>query len=560
VLPSHWSRSNPVDMQGDADPARYAQAVEIVAKDDNADGLMVILAPRDKTDATGSAEQIKKCAEGLDKPILASWMGGVETAAGESILHEANIPSYPYPDTAARVFTHMWNHSQNVLGAYQTPRILPEGHDDAPRREEASDIIQQARDSKRTLLTEDESKRILSAYNIPVNETKVAYGEDSAVEIAREFGYPVAVKLHSETIAHKADMGGVKLALNGSESVRRAFSEIESAVTEKAGAEHFQGVTVQPMLDLDGCQLILAAKVDPRFGPVLVFGAGGKMVEVYQDRALGLPPLNTNLARRLMERTHIYQALAGNGERPGVDMEALEQLLVRFSHLVVQQKWIKEINVNPLMATPDRIVALDARIVLHPPETSREELPRLAVRPYPTRYEANWTLKNGEAVSLRPIRPEDEPMMAAFHETLSERTVYYRYFHPLKLDVRVSHERLMRICYIDYDREIALVAIHKCHKTKESEIIGVCRLIKEHGANMGEFAIAVSDPWQGKGLGTEFLRHLLMIGQEEGLDRLECKVFPENQGMLAVCNKLHFKTKRAADGPFLIAEIQLRES
>ena len=270
------------------------------------------------------------------------------------------------------------------------------------------------------------------------------------------------LKLYSETITHKTDVGGVQLNLKDEADVRKAFNDIKTAVTEKKGAQHFQGVTVQQMIKLaDGYEIILGSSIDPQFGPVLLFGMGGQLVEVFKDNSLALPPLNTTLARRMMERTKIYNALKGVRGRKPVDLAALEKLMVGFSQLVAEQRWIKEIDINPLFASGDDLVALDARVILHDPKTTEEQLPKLAIRPYPTQYVGAWKMKDGKKVTIRPIRPEDEPLMVKFHEGLSERSVYLRYFSPLKLQQRVAHSRLIRICFNDYDREIALVAEHK---------------------------------------------------------------------------------------------------
>ena len=275
----------------------------------------------------------------------------------------------------------------------------------------------------------------------------------------------MVLKLYSQTITHKTDVGGVQLNLSDAEAVRHAYRAIEQSVRRRVGAEHFLGVTVQPMIELDGYELILGCSPDPQFGPVLLFGAGGPLVELLKDRALGLPPLNTTLARRMMERTRIFHVLQGSRGRRPVDLGALERLLVRFSRLVVEQPRIKEIDINPLLASPERLIALDARVVLHGAEVDADRLPRLAIRPYPTQYVAPWTAPNGLAVTIRPIRPEDEPLMVRFHEKLSEDTVYLRYFQSLKLSQRIAHERLTRICFIDYDREMALVADYKDPET-----------------------------------------------------------------------------------------------
>jgi acetyltransferase len=556
VLPPHWSHNNPIDILGDADPARYSKAVEIVARDPNSDGLLVVLTPQAMTDPTQTAEQLKQLARPAGKPLLASWMGGAEVAAGEAILNRANIPTFAYPDTAARAFQYMWRYSQNLRSLYETPVHPVDDAVDAPDRALAARIIQTARDEGRTLLTETESKQLLAAYGIPTVETHVAASEADAVRCANALGYPVVLKLFSHTITHKTDVGGVQLNLHSATEVRRAYRAIKTAVGARVGREHFLGVTVQPMIAVDGYELIVGSSLDAQFGPVLLFGSGGQLVEVFQDRALALPPLTTTLARRMIERTQIFTALKGVRGRPPVDLAALEELLVRFSQLVAEQRAIKEIDINPLLISADRLVALDARVVVQSADVAECNLPRLAIRPYPTQYVAPYTTKNGAEVIIRPIRPEDEPLMIAFHQTLSEQSVFLRYFYPMKLDQRVAHERLTRMCFIDYDREIALVADHSDPVTGDHEIIAVGRLIKLHGSNAAEFALLISDHFQRCGLGSELLRRLLAAGREERIGRVVAEILPENTGMLHVCRRLGFRLKRTLDGP-VKAEIEL---
>ena len=305
------------------------------------------------------------------------------------------------------------------------------------------------------------------------------------------------------------------------------------------------------MVKLDGYELILGSSIDPQFGPVLLFGTGGQLVEVFKDRALTLPPLNTTLARRMMEQTRTFSALKGVRGRPPVDLEALEQLLVRFSQLVVEQRWIKEIDINPLLASPERLVALDARVVLHGPEVTEENLPKLAIRPYPTQYVSSAKMKDGAAVAIRPIRPEDEPLMVEFHRTLSEESVYMRYFHMIALGQRVAHERLTRICFNDYDREIALVAERSLGKGRY-EILGVGRMSKLHGSATAEFAVVVTDKWQNKGLGTELTKRLIHIARHEKLKRLVAYTLLENHDMQNMCKKLGFQVDRSQDSECVI--------
>ena len=558
VLPTTWSHNNPVDIIGDASPERYAKALEIAAKDPNSDGMLVILTPQAMTDPTRIAEQLKPLARQEGKPLLASWMGGVDVAAGEEILNRANIPTFPYPDTAARAFNYMWRYSYNLKSLYETPDMPEESASWTPDRKLVGDIIKRARDENRTILTEFESKQLLAAYGIPTAQTIIATDAAAAMKAADQIGYPVVLKLYSETITHKTDVGGVQLNLGSAEAVDRAFQAIQASVTAKAGAEHFQGVTVQPMVKLkDAYELIIGSSLDPQFGPVLLFGTGGQLVEVFKDRSLGLPPLNTTLARRMMEQTKIYKALKGVRGRKPVDLQALEVLMVRFSALVAEQRWIKEIDINPLLASPDGLIALDARVVVHGPEVTMDQVPKTAIRAYPTRYVSSWTMKDGSPVTVRPIRPEDEPAMVRFHETLSERSVYLRYFHFMNLEQRVTHERLTRICFIDYDREMALVAERRNLTTGESEILGVGRLSKIHGTSEAEVAVLISDKFQGRGLGKELLAQLLIVGADEKLTKLTADILPDNRDVMRVCEKLGFSLKHSLEDEVVRAEFQL---
>ena len=555
ILPAQWSHNNPVDILGDAEPERYAKSLEIAAKDPSIDGMLVVLTPQDMTNPTQIAEKLKPYAKGFGKPVLASWMGGAEVAAGEQILNQAGIPTFQFPDSAVRAFNYMWRYSYNLKGLYETP-TLPEHADAELKRGKAARILREAREQKRTLLTEYESKQLLEAYGIPTVETRVAATEEEAVQAAEAIGYPVVVKLHSYTITHKTDVGGVQLNLRNADDVGRAFRLIQLFVTEKPGPEHFQGVTVQPMVKLDGYELIIGSSLDSQFGPVMLFGTGGQLVEVFKDRALALPPLNSTLARRMMEQTKIFRALKGVRGRKPVDIDALEELLVRFSQLIVEQRWIKEIDINPLLASSEHQIALDARVVVHGPEVGEDELPESAIRPYPVSLVSMWTMKDGNEVTIRPIRPEDEPLLITFHEKLSERSVYLRYFQPMKLTQRTAHERLTRICFIDYNREMALVAESK-NDADEPEILAIGRLSKIHGRPEAELAAVAIDAAQHKGLGTELYKRLIDVAREAKLKKLVSVMLPENREMRALCTKLGFQMISDLEDNMIRAELQL---
>jgi acetyltransferase len=571
-LPSAWSHGNPIDVLGDADPDRYARAVEAAAADPGSDGLLVVLTPQAMTDPTQTAERLRPLGQGSGKPLLASWMGGADVAAGEAILNRASIPTFPYPDTAARAWNYMWRYADNLRALYETP--MPSGEEEDVDHEAATALIAAVSGANRTLLTEAESKRLLETYGIATVPTRIARTADAAVEAAAALGFPVVVKLHSETVTHKTDVGGVKLDVADADAVRRAWSAIEASVAAKAGAEHFAGVTVQPMVRVDGYELIVGSAVDPQFGPVLLFGAGGQLVEVFRDRALALPPLTSTLARRLMEQTRIWTALQGVRGRPPVDVAALTDVLVRVSRLVVEQPRIRELDLNPVIASPDRVLALDARVVLHAPAVPPDALPRPAIRPYPREYTTSWRTRDGVELSFRPIRPEDEPLMVAFHQTLSEQSVYFRYLHPIALAQRVAHERLSRVCFVDYDRQLVLVAERVTESRLPApgtapgvagtagappdtaavgrEILGVGRLSRLPWRDEAEFALLVSDRFQRQGLGSELLRRLLAVARRERLRRVVGFISPENQPMLQIARRLGFKLHRPKDDPSMV--------
>lgn len=549
-LPPHWSHQNPVDIVGDAGAERYAKTVAVAASEQATDGLLVILAPTGLADPSMVAEQLTPYAKVPGKPVLASWMGGASIAQGEAILNRAGIPTYDYPDSAARVFQLMWSYSANLKALYETPEFIEsEGWDSsiqASARAQAAALIENIRGAGRTLLTEAESKSLLATYGIPTVATEIATNEEQALIAAGRIGYPVALKLHSTTITHKTDVGGVQLNLSNEVDVRKAYESIRDSVTRAAGGQHFLGVTVQPMVHADGYELILGSSVDSQFGPVLLFGSGGQLVEVYKDRAIGLPPLNSTLARLLMERTRIFSALGGVRGRKPVNLTELERLLVRFSYLVIEQSWIKEIDINPLLASPEGLLALDARVVLYAQDILTPPAP--AIRPYPVQYVKPWRFEDGTEVMIRPIRPEDERLIIRFHAKLSDQTIHQRYFHMLALDRRVSHDRLIRVCFGDYDREIALVAERRDLVEPEGDILAVGRLSKAHLVNEAELALLIADDFQGRGLGTELARRLVEIARFENLERVTVDILAENVHMLEVCRLLRFRLEDGGSG------------
>lgn len=558
VLPPAWSHSNPVDILGDADAERYAKSIDILMKDSLSDGLLVILSPQDMTDATATAASIKQLSQNSDKPLIASWMGGESVREGAEILSQAKIPVFEYPDDAAKTFANMWRYSRNLQSLYEMPAInqsiLDEEETFALAGEplHVKQIIQEVQREGRTLLNEFESKQVLEDYHIPVVKTLIAHTSEEATQLAEQLGFPVVLKLFSQTITHKTDVGGVKLNLRSIEDVKNAFDEIQISVSEKVGKEHFEGVTVQQMIKHTGYELILGSSTDPQFGPVILFGMGGQLVEVFKDRALAIPPLNFNLARQLMQKTKIYEALQGVRGRKPIDIAQLEEILINFSLLIVENPRIKECDINPLMASEDNIIALDARIVLHEWNIPDEQLPQLAIRPYPFNYIFKTKLKNETLVTLRPILPEDAHFLIQFHHELSEHSIRQRFFEFMSLDRRVAHERLVRTCFNDYDREWAIVA--EIEQDNQKKIIGIGRLIRIPGISRAQFKLIITDAFHYLGLGTQLLEHLLRIAKQEKIEAVDGYILSENTGMLKICERLGFSLHPEKDPLIIHAE------
>ena len=546
ILPASWSRNNPIDVLGDATPELYAKALEITSKDADADGMLVILTPQDMTDPTKTAEALKPYARTLGKPVLASWMGGPLVQAGREILHRAGIPVFNHPDNGCQAFNYLWRYSANLEALYETPVASDNPEEYLAARKRVAEIVASVRKDNRTLLNEYESKKLLEAYGIPTVKTEIAATTEAAVAEAEKMGFPVVLKLYSNTITHKTDVGGVKLNLQNGPEVAAAFNAIKQSVTEKVGAEHFQGVTVQEMIKVDGYELILGSSADPQFGPVLLFGAGGQLVEVFKDRALGLPPLTGTLARRMMETTKISKALKGVRGRKPCDVAALEQLVVRFSHLVSQETIVKELDINPLVISSEKLIALDARVVLHDASQSEDKLPKPAIRPYPVQHISTAKMKDGSEFSIRPIRAEDQDQIVEFHQKLSEQTVLNRYHQNLMFNERVAHGRMVRICFTDYARELSLIATTKSKPKKDqaaaSEIIAVVRLYRHReNPKHAEFALVVADAWHRKGIGSQLLKSAIVAAKSEGVTALYANVLKTNSLGMLLCESLGFK-------------------
>jgi acetyltransferase len=536
LLPPYWSHANPIDLLGDATPERYRKVVEISTRDAGIQGLLVLLTPQAMTDPTETARQLAAFSNLGNKPILASWMGSNAVQEGRRLLNEAGIPTFASPEGAISAFLNMVQYHTNQELLYETPPALPE--DSQPDQERVRSVLTTARTAGRRLLTEVEAKEVLASYGISVVSTLAARSPGEAVTAARTVGYPVVLKLLSSTVTHKSDVGGVQLNLADGEAVQTAFRTIQQNVGLRARPVDFESVTVQPMISAKGYELIVGSSIDRQFGPVILFGAGGILVQVFKDKALGLPPLNRTLARQLIEQTQIAKALRGVRGQPPIAMDQLETVLVRFSQLVADFREIQEIDINPLLATPEQLIALDARVLLAPADQSADQLPRLAIRPYPNQYVASWRLSDGVEVLIRPIRPEDEPLIVEFHAGHSERTIRMRFFSLVKT---LSRDSLIRLCHLDYEREMAMVAEHR--DERGPHIIGVSRYYFDPETGAAEFALVVGDLWQGKGLGWQLMHRLIEVARERKVRQLSGLVLAENSNMLQLVQDLGFRVE-----------------
>ncbi|WP_338759524.1 bifunctional acetate--CoA ligase family protein/GNAT family N-acetyltransferase [Bernardetia sp. ABR2-2B] len=557
-LPKGWEYENPLDLHQFATPKLYEKATEILLEDKNVDGLLVILAPQAVSKPTETAKNLLRFASLKKKPLLVSWMGGDTTKEGRKLLSKAGVPNFQYPDAAAHIFNYLWKYAYNLKGIYQTPRISDSMKKNPPNRAVVTQIIANARVEGRTILTEWEAKLILSAYNLPVIDTRLALSEDEAWQQAKAIGKPVVLKVHSSTIINKSEVGGVRLYLKDETAVRKAYQEIKKNIEERVNPAEFLGVTVQEMNTHDSIEMLMGSRVDVQFGSIIFFGNGGKSLQYYQDRAVALPPLNATLARRAIEQTTIFKNLVRTDDLHEPTLMLLEQSMVRFSQLIIEQPFIKEIYLNPIsVSRTEGVSILDAVMILQPNDVKGEELIRLAIRPYPSEYEEKWVLpKSNQEVLIRPIRPEDEPSMAEFHKKLSPQSVYFRFFHAVSLDQRTSHERLSRICFADYDRQITLI-IEKGKDTK-NEIIGAIRIIKVHGTKQAEFGMTIVDGYQGEGLGFELLSRAVEVCRSEGIELLTADILSENKAMKRICEKLGFIIEYNSDEGTLKASLYIQ--
>jgi len=547
-LPSFWSKGNPIDILGDADEKRYANAIKACIDDPEVDGILAIYSPQAVAKSDKVAETVVEIAKGSWKPIVTAWVGGENVQKGREVFYRNNIPIYETPEDAVKTYLNMYKYYRNLELLYETPAELP--LKEAPPKYHLKALIRRVVKEGRTVLSEEESKDFLSDYGIPIILPYLVHSIDGAISIANRIKYPVVLKIASPDISHKSDVGGVKAGIRTEDELREEYSQLLVKVKEKAPQAVISGVTVQKMIDKIDYEVILGAKKDKDFGSVILFGMGGIGTEVLKDISIGLPPLNQTLARRLMEETEVYKMLQGYRGKKPADMKELEHILVNFSNLIVDFPEIAEMDINPIAISDGKPYALDARIIIDKESMDYTvHYPHLVITPYPTRYTTTWKLLDGTEVILRPIRPEDEPLEHELLSNLSEETLRTRFFSIIK---DITHEMLIRFCNIDYDREMAIVAELK--EGNKKRIIGIGRLIIEPDLRSGEYAVLVHDAYQGKGLGYKLVDVIIGIAQDKELEEIHGTVLTENEKMLRVARKLGFTTKIQPDG---ITEVKL---
>jgi len=531
ALPFYCSVMNPVDLREEATSDRFRQAMEICFRDPNSDGFLIIYTPQGEAEPIATANAIVELSKQTTKPILTSLMGEDECRRARRILRKNGIPTFTTAEQAVSTFMYMYRYTQNLELLYQTPEELSVELSDSASLKE---ILNEAFAEGQKVLDLPDSMQFLDAYEIPTIKTLVAENVSEAETAASETGYPIVMKALSPQITHKSKADLVIPNIYSPAEVKTFFTRLADRVGNDHKAE-FNGVAIQPMLEKGRFELLIGSKKDPQFGSVIVFGMGGVTAELLRDTSIGFPPLNRVLAKRLIEGTEIYKALESSGYSQSIRL--LEEILVKFSQLVIDFPEIEEVDINPLVVDEKNVAAVDARIVLDPVTISQKASPyeHLVIAPYPKKYVASWVLRDETAVVLRPIKPEDEFLLDELFKSFSEETMRFRFFQTIKY---MSHETLTRYCNIDYGREIAIVAEIKEGKKK---IIGVSRLVSEPGGKSAEFGLVVGDQWQGLGLGTRMTDHAIEIAKDMTLKTIYGYIISGNFKMLKICERKGFK-------------------
>jgi len=531
-LPAHWSKANPVDIIGDSDENRYRKAIEVCLGDKNVDGILVLCVPQVMANPKKLAEILIDISRQTTKPILSSFIGEESVYHARQLLNRNDVPAYSSPDEAVDAYMYLYHYAKGLDLLYETPEEISVDTK-TTHRNLVGKILDDAVKEKRAILTENESKTFLELYGIKTTKAFIAETEDAAVKLAEKIGYPVVMKIFSPQITHKSDVGGVVLDLECESAVRSAFKNMMATSKKKMPKANILGVTIQKMIKNKGTELILGSKKDPVFGSVILFGLGGVFTEFYKDRAIGFPPLNQVLAHRIIEQTKAYTLLKGFRGLPPVNIKKVEETMIKFSQLLIDHPEIKELDINPLIASGEDIIAVDARIII---DVKAKEHPHLIISPYPSKYKKEITLKDGTKVILRPIKPEDELMWQDMFNSFSTETIRYRFFRLIK---ETPHEMRTRYCNIDYDREIGIVA--EVVEKGKKRFIGVTRIILPPGKqNEAEFALVVSDKWHRLGLGSEFLDYTFEIAADKQVQKVFGIVLKDNQPMISLCREKGF--------------------
>ena len=531
ILPPFWSHGNPIDILGDATAERYGQVTNCCFEAESVDGMLVIVNAQAMTDPTEVAETLSKDLKGKPYPVFAAMMGGLDVEKGRNILNDAGIPTYGTPERAVRSFEVLYDYARNL----ELLQEIPSRYGDVAKQEaDARALIDRALAGKNAFLEEAESKRLLACYGIPVNRTEVAESLDEALRLAADMGYPLVMKILSPDIVHKTEARGIRTDLKNEQEVRDAYDQVMNAARSYNPDAEIRGVTLQPMVQKAGLELLIGAKRDELFGPVILFGMGGVFAEVIGDRNIGLVPLNPTLARRLIEKTKAYKILKGYRNMPGADMGLMERLLICLSHLLVDFPEIAELDMNPVLVKDGRPIAVDARVLVRKAEVSTPH--HLAISAYPEQYESQETTTHGLRIFVRPIKPEDAPLLMELFGNLSPESRYRRFFTPMK---SLSRDFLVRFTQIDYDRHIGLVALGG--EGDEEKMLGVARVIMGPDRKNAEFSVAVGDKWQGQGVGRRLLERCLDAGRDYGVETVRGYVLAENKQMLNLGRELGFE-------------------
>lgn len=547
-LPGHWSRGNPVDILGDASPESYLKAARICLEAPEIEGLLLLCSPTGTMELSSLALSLVELIKKNPCPVFTSWIGGVDVDKAREIFNQNGVVTFETPERAVRAFVNLYKYSKNIEMLQEIPirtdkKLLID-------RTRAAEIIRQGLQSGHGVLTEMEAKELVGAYGIPVNRTELAVSGADAVNMAGEMGFPVVMKICSRDILHKSDAGGVLLDVKSAEDVEKGFHSIMEKARQYAPDADIMGVTVQSMHSSPDYELIIGAKQDPEFGPVLLFGMGGIMTEVFRDMATALPPLNRLLARRQIEETKISTVLKGFRNIKKIDLGMLEEIMIRLSRLVSDFPEIQEMDINPVMVKNGTALSVDARVLVKP--STVEPSMHLIISPYPWRYEAEDRTVDDQPIFVRPIRPGDAPLLIEHFNALSANSVYMRFFTPMK---QLSHTMLIRLTQVDYDREIALIAL--IDEGGEKKMAGVARVIFEPDGQRGEFAVAVADRWQGKGIGASLLKRCLVGAKKQGLKTAWGIVIKENRQMIKLGKRLGFNIKYVPGSSEYELEIEL---